>query len=181
MRFPLCLCAVLVACSSAGEPAQPTSTHQSKTADPTDPQSPSDPNGDPVDPDDTEPPAKPVEDAGTKDGSTAKDAGPTGPAAFTKAELQTLVDDRCSPCHTDFDSGGMSLANDFTTETVGIASTELPSMKRIAKGDHTKSYLWHKVNGSHLTVGGSGVRMPKNGAALTATEIERLAKYIDGL
>jgi hypothetical protein len=131
---------------------------------------------------DPEPKPKPAKDAGTGDSSTpTKDAGPTGPAAFTKAEVQTLVDDRCSPCHTDFASGGMSLAPDFTTNTVGVASTQVPTMKRILKGDHTKSYLWHKVNGSHATVGGTGVRMPKSGTAFTATELDRLAKYIDSL
>jgi hypothetical protein len=178
------IAALAAACSSAGEPAQPSLT-QSNTTDPTEPPVDDDTSTTKeagVDEPDPAEPKTPTKDAGAGDATApTKDAGPTGPTAFTKTELQTLVDDRCSPCHIDFASGGMSLANDFTTNTVGVASTELPSMKRILKGDHTKSYLWHKVNGSHLTVGGSGVRMPKNGTAFTATELDRLAKYIDGL
>jgi hypothetical protein len=174
--------AALAACSSTGEPAQSRITQENSTTEPKEPGDPSEP-GEPTDPTNPDEPGQPkpnAKDAGG-DAKPAADAGPTGPTAFTKAELQALVDDRCSPCHIDFESGGMSLANDFTTNTVGVASTELPSMKRIAKGDHDQSYLWHKVNGSHLGVGGSGARMPKGGAALTATEIDRLAKFIDGL
>lgn len=181
--------AAATACSSAGEPASP-SIQQQNTTNPTEPGSGEEPGpgigeeGEEADPDpEPEPkPKPPAKDAGSGDaGTPAKDAAPPGPAAFTKAEVQTLVDDRCSPCHTDFASGGMSLATDFTTNTVGVASTQVPTMKRILKGDHTKSYLWHKVAGSHTTVGGTGARMPKNGTALTATELDRLAKYIDGL
>ena len=176
--------AAIAACSSTGEPAHSRLSQENSTTEPKEPGEPTDPT-DPTEPTDPDEPGqpKPSKDAGAdaKPASDAGPTGPTGPTAFTKAELQALVDDRCSPCHIDFESGGMSLANDFTTNTVGVASTELPSMKRIAKGEHDKSYLWHKVNGSHLTVGGSGARMPKNGAALTATEIDRLAKFIDGL
>jgi hypothetical protein len=177
--------AAFAACSSTGDPASPSLTQQNTTNNPTEP-----PDGDEptpqadsgVDEPDADQSTPTKKDAGTTDATTpTKDAAPPGPAAFTKAEIQTLVDDRCAPCHIDFASGGMSLANDFTTNTVDVASTQVPSMKRIAKGDHTKSYLWHKVNGTHTTVGGTGVRMPKNGTALTATELERLAKYIDAL
>ena len=179
--------AAVAACSSTGEPAQSRVSQENAT----DPSGSSGGDGsDPTTDDDTDAdgsavdggtPSKPVKDGGTSDANAPADAAPVGPAAFTKAEIQTLVDDRCSPCHTDFASGGMSLANDFTTNTVEIASTQVPSMKRIKKGDHGASYLWHKVNGTHTTVGGTGVRMPKNGAALSAIELDRLAKYIDAL
>jgi hypothetical protein len=179
--------AAFAACSSTGEPASPSLTQQN-TTNPTEPPGGGDEPSPVADagvdePDPDEPDATTTKkDASTGDGSTTtKDAGPPGPAAFTKAEVQTLFDDRCAPCHIDFASGGMSLANDFTTTTVDVASTQVPTMKRIAKGDHTKSYVWHKVNGTHTTVGGTGVRMPKGGTALTATELDRLAKYIDAL
>lgn len=181
--------AAIAACSSTGEPAQSRVTQENATNPPGaagDGEDPKPGDGDDGEPDpggttDAGTVPKPGKDAGTADANAPVDAGPVGPSAFTKAEVQTLVDDRCSPCHTDFASGGMSLANDFTTSTVEIASTQVPSMKRIKKGDHAASYLWHKVNGTHTTVGGTGVRMPKNGAALSATELDRLAKYIDAL
>lgn len=177
--------AAAAACSSAGEPAQPSLTQQN-TTNPTEPPAGEEPGpraGDEGEEPEPEPtPKPPAKDAGAGDASTpTKDAAPSGPSAYTKAEVQALVDDRCAPCHIDFASGGMSLATDFTTTTVDVASTQVPAMKRIAKGDHTKSYLWHKVNGTHSTVGGTGARMPKGGTALTATELDRLAKYIDAL
>jgi hypothetical protein len=102
--------------------------------------------------------------------------------AFTQAEIQTVLNARCAPCHIGNAAGGMSLAGNFKTATVGVASTELPSMKRIQAGSKANSYLFHKLAGTHLTVGGSGVRMPKSGPPyLTDLEIERIGKYIDSL
>jgi len=62
---------------------------------------------------------------------------------------------------------------------VNQASTELPSMDRIEPGDHLTSYLWHKINGTHLDVGGAGVRMPQFGPFLTQPEIDGIAGWID--
>jgi hypothetical protein len=102
--------------------------------------------------------------------------------AFTKAELQTLINARCYPCHITGAPAGMSLANDFTVQTVGVTSTEAAPMKRIQAGSRANSYLFHKISGTQLSVGGSGVRMPKSGPPyLSDLEIERIGKYIDGL
>jgi hypothetical protein len=46
--------------------------------------------------------------------------------------------------------------------TVGVPSSELPSMPRVAPGNLNNSYLWHKVNGTQLEVGGTGDIMPSN-------------------
>ncbi len=55
-------------------------------------------------------------------------------------------------------------------------------MKRIKPGSKEDSYLFHKIAGTHLTVGGSGLRMPRNGPPyLSDVEIERIGKWIDGL
>lgn len=118
-------------------------------------------------------------DAATDGG--AKDAA-TGPVAFTKTEMQTLVNARCAPCHTTTASAGMKLANDFTAATVNVASSQVPTMKRIAPGNKEASYLFHKLSGTHLTVGGSGLRMPRNGPPyLTDGDIARIGAFIDGL
>jgi hypothetical protein len=104
------------------------------------------------------------------------------PKALTKAQIQTLVNSRCTPCHVGNASAGMSLANDFTTATVNVASTELPSMKRIHPGDKESSYLFHKIRGTHLSVGGSGARMPKSGPPYLAdADIDGIGAFIDGL
>lgn len=96
--------------------------------------------------------------------------------------MQAVFDTRCAPCHVGGAAAGMSLATDFTTATVGVASSELATMKRIQAGDRTKSYLFHKIAGTHLAAGGSGGRMPKNGPPfLTDVEVVRIGKFIDGL
>jgi mono/diheme cytochrome c family protein len=120
----------------------------------------------------------------TRDGG-ASDAAPPSPAcrtAFTRKEVAALFASRCAPCHTSGASGGMSLAGDFRTGTVGKASTQVPSMKRIEEGDREKSYLFHKLRGTHADVGGTGSRMPRNGPPyLSDEEIEGVGAFIDAL
>jgi hypothetical protein len=43
---------------------------------------------------------------------------------------------------------------------VNAPSIQLPSMMRVAPGDPSHSYLWHKINGTQAQVGGSGMIMP---------------------
>jgi len=45
-------------------------------------------------------------------------------------------------------------------ELVGQPSEQLPSMNRVQPGNPDESYLWHKLNGTHDDVGGSGEPMP---------------------
>lgn len=128
---------------------------------------------------DKTPTPKPAEPKpGTPDAGT--DAAPpvTGPQAFTEAELQSLVTQRCGGCH---DAAPMNLKASFATATIGVKSSQVPALSLIQKGDKSKSYLFHKVSGTQASVGGMGARMPKGGPALSATELERLGKYIDGL
>jgi hypothetical protein len=128
-------------------------------------------------------------DAGSPDASAAidatadvaVDAAPIAPAPFTKTEMQTFVNTRCTPCHIANAPAGLSLANDFTTATVGVPATELPTMFRIAPGDREKSYLFHKIRGTHVAVGGTGARMPKNNPPLADADIARIGGFIDGL
>ena len=55
-------------------------------------------------------------------------------------------------------------------------------MKRIAAGAHANSYLFHKIAGTHVAAGGSGLRMPRSGPPfLSDLEIERIGKFIDAL
>src|SRR5262245_5133150 len=104
-----------------------------------------------------------------------------GPVAFTTAEIQTLFDNRCQGCHTTNSSAGLNVQPDFTVNTVGVNSTQVPAMQRIMKGSHTQSYLWHKLNGDQANVGGTGNRMPNGGTAFTAAELAKLAAWIDAL
>lgn len=70
-------------------------------------------------------------------------------------------------------SAGLAYAN-----IVDVPSVELPGMRRVRPSLPDSSYLVHKVQGTHTSVGGTGDRMPLGGAPLTATEIERIRGWI---
>ena len=74
----------------------------------------------------------------------------------------------------------MSLADDFTANTVGVAAAE-SDLSRIEPGDRESSYLYLKIMGTQESGGGSGSRMPLGGAPLSDEEIERIGLWIDSL
>jgi hypothetical protein len=51
-------------------------------------------------------------------------------------------------------------------------------LDHIEPGDHMSSYIWHKVNGTHLDVGGGGGKMPQGGE-LPQDQIDTIAQWID--
>lgn len=61
--------------------------------------------------------------------------------------------------------------------TVGILSNQMPSMPLVDPGKLNNSYLWHKVNGTQLEVGGSGDIMPSN-IPLFANERKIIERWI---
>ncbi len=183
----LILTLTFLACSSGTppspestiDPSEPASANEPDESSESPPSGPSDtteqPGPTPPSPGKPPPPTYP-KDAGGDDANV-----PPSPAGFTQAEVQSLFNARCSPCHIGGVSGNMSLANDFTKATIGVKAVQAPALSRITKGDRNKSYLLHKLKGTHVGAGGSGVRMPKGGPYLSANEIERIALYIDGL
>ncbi len=156
-----------VACTSETSPAGAGSTSREDN--------PSDPEAEDGAPDAGE---SPDPKAPSPDGGPSDTGTPSGPAAFTKAEAQALVDQRCVTCHFEAPS---NWSGDFLAATVGVPSAQVPAMALITKGDRKKSYFFHKIAGTHAAAGGSGARMPKGKPALSATEIERLGKLIDTL
>lgn len=141
--------------------------------------------------------------AGTDDGTTAPpsttDEPPTGsipgdpttPATATgpnppelghAAHIQPIWDAHCvAGCHTP---GGTShawlvLSDDAFASIVERPALELPQMMLVAPGELDGSYLWHKVNGTHIEVGGSGVSMPPAFAdALSADDLDTISQWI---
>jgi hypothetical protein len=62
---------------------------------------------------------------------------------------------------------------------VGAASEEAMGLNRIEPGDPQASYLWHKLSGTQLDVGGSGTPMPQIGM-LTAEQMQAIEDWIVG-
>lgn len=57
-------------------------------------------------------------------------------------------------------------------------SLQVPSMWLVGSG-LDDSYLWHKLQGTHETVGGSGLAMPLTGE-LTSAELDAIRAWIEG-
>lgn len=83
----------------------------------------------------------------------------------------------CTACHSGAAAPqGLRLdaANSFTM-LVGVASAEVPAVKRVAPGDAANSYLVQKLEG-HAAV---GARMPLGGPYLDANTIGLIRQWID--
>jgi len=52
---------------------------------------------------------------------------------------------------------------------VGVQSPQFPKFSIIEPGDPAASYLWHKINGTQASVGGSGLMMPKARPGMAST------------
>lgn len=120
-------------------------------------------------------------DAALPDAAPPDMAPDAAPVAFSAEEVQALFNDRCVGCHIGGELGGLSLT-EFAVTTVRVPANESP-LHRIEAGDHDRSYLWHKLNGTHerADVGGSGTQMPQGREPLPAETLQRLALFIDAL
>lgn len=103
------------------------------------------------------------------------------PVSFAE-QVQPVFNEQCL-CHMESPSGtkvapfltlneGQSLG-----ELVGVASMEAPALARVEPGIPEESYLWHKIRGTHLDVGGSGESMPPTGP-LEETTIQLIEDWI---
>ncbi len=99
-------------------------------------------------------------------------------------DIQPILSRNCatSNCHSgDNPPQGMSL--DVGKAWAGLVNTpaiEAASFKRVQPGDPTKSYMVHKLRGTHTSaeVGGSGARMPKDAQALDNAVIQLIELWI---
>jgi hypothetical protein len=62
---------------------------------------------------------------------------------------------------------------------VNVPSMQLPRMLLVKPGSTQDSYLWHKIDNTHLQVGGSGQVMPSN-IPLNAEEKKIFERWILG-
>ncbi len=77
-------------------------------------------------------------------------------------DIQPLWEDSCIGCHGEGQLFQLTLdlsAAQSKAALVGPTATQA-MMPLVTPGDLTKSYLWLKLNGTHLDAGGSGSAMP---------------------
>jgi len=99
-------------------------------------------------------------------------AGPTPDLEPTFASIQKDIFETtdsagrtsCVTCHTNVGrnpAGGLNLVHDLAyDQLVNVASTQLPTLKRVNPGSPDTSYIVHKIEGR---AGITGRRMPFNG------------------
>jgi hypothetical protein len=95
--------------------------------------------------------------------------------------LQPLLTETCAviTCHSPpVAEGGMDLSTParVATSLRRVPSTESPLL-RIVPGRPSASYLWHKLQGTQESVGGTGDPMPKEGS-LTPEQVEQIRSWI---
>lgn len=109
--------------------------------------------------------------------------GGNGTAGVTlSADVQPILTSNCalSGCHAGVSpQEGQNLSAGQTfSNVVNVASNELPTMDRVQPGQPDSSYLVHKIQGTHLQIGGSGERMPIGRSALSASDINVIRAWI---
>ena len=81
-------------------------------------------------------------------------------------------------CHTA--KWDVSLIEGEAYETLlGEGSAQQDALALVEPGEPELSYLWHKLAGTHLEVGGEGERMPKGGEPLTVAQIDLVRAWIE--
>jgi hypothetical protein len=103
-------------------------------------------------------------------------------SAFSLSQgVQPIFTNQCAfaGCHAGSDpQQGMNLSHGMTySNVVNVPARQLPSMMRIRPFQPDSSYLVHKIQGTHLNVGGSGSRMPLGGQ-LSQREIDLIRAWV---
>lgn len=102
---------------------------------------------------------------------------PVDPSAtFTRVKTEVLPTCQAAGCHGAIaPQENLILANDRAyAQIVNVTSTEVASLKRVAPGDATNSYLYRKITG----VGITGDRMPQGGPYLSDAQMALVRDWI---
>jgi hypothetical protein len=103
------------------------------------------------------------DDDSADDDDVSDDDDDSAAPSFTQVWTE-ILSQNCS-CH-NIGAGGWAHEGERETAygiLVGVTSGQATPMNRIEPGDPTQSYLMHKLDGTHESAGGSGLRMPRSG------------------
>jgi mono/diheme cytochrome c family protein len=111
-------------------------------------------------------------------GSTA--LGGSAKAVDFEHDIQPIFDEHCAVCHqTGSENAGLNLeSGNSRSSLINVRSTE-SALARVAPGDPAHSYLLHKIKGTQIQAGGSGVQMPLGGPPLSPEEIQLIENWIE--
>lgn len=124
-----------------------------------------------------------VDALGNEDANTRELAARTDPLPQSRAptfrEVQAVFAASCTGCHSVGGPAPFSLEPGVAFgNLVNAPAQQLSSMPRITPGNLDRSYLWHKIQGTHQQVGGRGRRMPI-GPPLSAAQIGTIRGWIE--
>lgn len=95
-------------------------------------------------------------------------------------EITPVLRTQCATCHmTGDEPGGMKLYPSAAHGSIVNVPSEQSPIARVTPGKPQKSYLLHKLEGTHLEVGGSGVRMPFAQPPLPEETRQRIRLWIE--
>lgn len=102
-------------------------------------------------------------------------SGGSGHSSTEESGAVGILIGSCAGCH----GGGLApgLSENICDNVVDVPSTQVPSMNYVTPNDLENSYLWHKINDTAASAGGSGSVMPSTGA-LAATDITIIEEWI---
>ncbi len=119
-------------------------------------------------------------DTGDARDSDTEEPDPEPVAEPTFADIAEALDEVCRGCHTSaFPHGEMVLHTSGYANLVNRPSTQVPSLSRIEPGSLDDSYLWHKLQASHRSVGGQGESMPPVGRIWPDWHNQTLLNWIE--
>lgn len=123
-------------------------------------------------------------DTGMSDVADVADTAdvPTGPTL--EALHASVIAPTCGglACHLDGQSfGGLDLDLDDGLLDRLLAPSSVEGFDIVAPGDPDSSYMYLKLTGEYLSVGGTGSLMPLGTSGLSEAELDEVAEWIESL
>lgn len=93
--------------------------------------------------------------------------------------VEPILTQHCVMCHMSGGAQGeLSLFPEPYANLVEVTSSQ-SKLPLVEPGNVETSYLYHKLVGSHLEVGGEGVSMPYQRDSLAASDIDAIRQWIE--
>jgi mono/diheme cytochrome c family protein len=102
------------------------------------------------------------------------------PAPSFSRDVVPVLRQRCVACHmTGTEPGKMSLVPAKAYSTLVETKAVQADMPRVSPKAPARSYLLHKLQGTHITADGHGTRMPPNSTPLPPETIETIRLWVE--
>jgi len=95
-------------------------------------------------------------------------------------DIQNIFNLNCVVCHQGTNAPeGLSLEAGVSYQNIVNKDSAQSFLMLVSIGNNEESYLWHKLNGTHRDIGGSGLQMPYNLPPLTQDKLDLVKKWIN--